>query len=124
MEPRDIIGQFLEDYTDQAFHDADALLGQLGGAGYVIVRRPPDGLPAPGFLARADDVTGLSGTGRVAWIVEFPDGTTVVRWCVSTVRQTAVFNSMEDVLAVHGHDGRTWAEWYNHGGEWTAEARP
>ena len=67
--------------------------------------------PRSGFLSRADDVTGLSGTGRVAWLVEFPDGVCVVRWCVSEVRQTAVFASLADVLAVHGHDGRTRPEW-------------
>lgn len=64
-----------------------------------------------GFLVRRDDVTGLSGVGRVAWIVQFPDGPCVVRWCVSEVRQTAVFASLNDVLAVHGHDGRTVVEW-------------
>lgn len=64
-----------------------------------------------GHLVRTDDVTGLSGTGYVAWLVQFPDGKCVVRWCVSDVRQTAVFDSLADVLAVHGHDGRTKAQW-------------
>lgn len=121
LSERDIIGEFMEGYTDRAFHAADTLMDHLAKAGYVIVQRPPDDLPTPGFLARAEDVTGLSGTGRVAWIVEFPDGKAVVRWCVSSVRQTAVFDSIEDVMAVHGHDGRTVFEWYDHGGEWTPQ---
>jgi len=48
-----------------------------------------------GFLTRTDDVTGLSGTGMVAWLVEFPDGPCVVRWCVSS----------------NVYDGRTEPEW-------------
>ena len=116
--PRDIIGTFMEGYSDSAFNAADRLINNLDRAGYVIVERPPLNTPATGFLVRADDVTGLSGTGRVAWCVEFPDGKCVVRWCVSDVRQTAVFDSMDDVLAVHGHDGRTKPVFYDNGGEW------
>lgn len=34
--------------------------------------------------------------------VEFGDGTVVIRWCTA-FRSTSVFNSMDDLLGVHGH---------------------
>lgn len=58
-------------------------------------------------LRRREDETGVSGVGDVAWGVLFPDGVVVTRWCVSAVRQTCVWNSLEHVEAVHGHGGKT-----------------
>jgi hypothetical protein len=63
------------------------------------------------ILRRKEDETGVSGTGDVAWGVEFPDGVVVTRWCVTDVRQTCVWRSIEDVRAVHGHDGKTEVIW-------------
>jgi len=59
------------------------------------------------ILRRREDETGVSGTGDVAWGVLFPDGTAVTRWCVTEIRQTCVWRSMDDVVAVHGHHGKT-----------------
>jgi hypothetical protein len=63
------------------------------------------------FLCRHEDVSGTSGTGRVAQVAEFDDGTAVVRWIASLntvgVASTTVFQSIEDLLKVHGHEGRT-----------------
>ena len=59
-------------------------------------------------LRRDNDVTGVSGTGDVADGVVFPDGVTVIRWR-SERRSTAVWSSLEDALAIHGHDGATRA---------------
>lgn len=42
-------------------------------------------------LERIEDETGVSGT----------------RWCVTDVRQTCVWASMDDVRYVHGHQGKT-----------------
>ncbi len=64
-----------------------------------------------GVLVRDDDETGVSGTGVVAWVVEFPDGTTVTRWAVTEIRQTCVWASVDDVLAIHGHNGKTRLQW-------------
>jgi hypothetical protein len=64
-----------------------------------------------GVLVRDDDETGVSGTGVVAWIVEFPDGVTVTRWAVTDVRQTCVWRSVADVEAIHGHGGKTRIAW-------------
>ena len=55
---------------------------------------------------RDADVTGVSGTGVVADGVTFDDGVTVVRWRGET-RSTVVWPSVEDAIAVHGHDGAT-----------------
>ena len=59
---------------------------------------------------RDRDVTGYSGTGVVADGVTFDDGTTVVRWRGER-RSTVVWPSVEDAIAVHGHDGATRLVW-------------
>jgi hypothetical protein len=63
------------------------------------------------FLCRREDVSGTSGTGHVAQVAEFDDGTVVVRWIASMnavgVASTTVFNSTDDLLKVHGHQGKT-----------------
>lgn len=64
----------------------------------------------PFVLRRAEDVTGVSGTGIVADGVIFPGGMkTVTRWRGGTtgVAQTCVWDSIQDVKAVHGHSGAT-----------------
>jgi hypothetical protein len=63
------------------------------------------------MLVRKNDPTGVSGTGPVAWVVEFPDGKAVTRWCASGTRQTCVWDSVLDIVIVHGHDGSTVIEW-------------
>ncbi len=59
---------------------------------------------------RDADVTGYSGTGVVADGVTFDDGTTVVRWRGER-RSTVTWASVEDAVAVHGHDGKTRLVW-------------
>ena len=61
-------------------------------------------------LIRAVDVTGISGTGLVAWGVQFPDGKVVTRWNGS-IAQTCVWDSIEEVEAIHGHGGATQVVW-------------
>lgn len=65
-------------------------------------------------LCRKEDVSGTSGTGYIAQIAEFDDGTVAVRWVgsmnASGVASTTVFNSIDDVVRVHGHNGRTVIE--------------
>ena len=66
------------------------------------------------YLCRKEDVSQTSGTGQVAEVAEFDDGTVAVRWPASMnatgVASTTIFNSLEDLLRVHGHEGRTVAE--------------
>ena len=57
-------------------------------------------------LDRLEDATGISGTGVVAEGVEFYDGTVAMRWRTG-IASTAVYDSLKDVEAIHGHGGRT-----------------
>lgn len=63
-------------------------------------------LPRPFVLDRYEDESGISGTGIVAQGVEFGDGSAALRW-MSEHRSTAVYASMADLVAIHGHGGRT-----------------
>jgi hypothetical protein len=65
-------------------------------------------------LVRHEDVTGLSGTGIIAEGIAFTDGTVVLRW-VTEHRSTAIWPSLEDVEAVHGHGGSTEIHWRSNG---------
>lgn len=58
-------------------------------------------------LQRDTDITGVSGTGRVADGVLWPDGTASVRWLGS--RPSIVFwdRGFADAEYVHGHQGAT-----------------
>jgi hypothetical protein len=74
---------------------------------------PSHELPRRFVLDRVTDPTGISGTGVVAWGVEFPDGTCVIRWATAT-RSTAVYGSLADVHAIHRHGGATEVIWVDH----------
>lgn len=60
-------------------------------------------------LVRSEDFSGVSGTGNVAQGVVFDDGTAAMRWLTATA-STAVYASIDDVVAIHGHEGRTTVE--------------
>jgi hypothetical protein len=57
-------------------------------------------------LFRSVDATGVSGTGVVACGVLFPDGYVAMRWLTETA-STCVYDSIEDVVRIHGHEGKT-----------------
>lgn len=59
------------------------------------------------WLQRDVDVNGLSGTGRVAEIVEFEDGTVVMRWMTSVASTTVMHADMESVRKLHLHEGKS-----------------
>lgn len=61
-------------------------------------------------LIRVDDETGVSGTGRVATGVRWPDGTATMRW-LSDTPTTTVYNCIEDVSTIHSHSGSTVVKW-------------
>lgn len=75
------------------------------------------GLPMRTFdLFRHDDVTGVSGEGVVAQGCTFHDSTVAMRWCVpGKPISTTIYNSILDVVAIHGHDGRTEVRWHERG---------
>ena len=57
-------------------------------------------------LHRYEDVSGVSGTGDVAWGVEWPDGAVAIRW-PGEHPSTAVWNDIRDAEDTHGHGGKT-----------------
>lgn len=61
-------------------------------------------------LIRDEDVTGISGVGQVAEGIRFTDGTCAMRWTTHT-NSTCVYNSYDDLIAIHGHEGLTHIEW-------------
>jgi hypothetical protein len=61
-------------------------------------------------LNRDEDVTGSSGTGIVAEGVVFTDGTTVLRWLTQHT-STAIYDSADELILIHGHDGSTQVQW-------------
>jgi hypothetical protein len=62
------------------------------------------------ILYRDKDVSGVSGTGAVAEGVQFGDGVVVLRWRGEHA-STVVWASIDDALAIHGHDGLTRVVW-------------
>lgn len=61
-------------------------------------------------LQRDEDASGVSGTGLVAEGVQFSDGTCALRWLTATA-STALYASADDVVTIHGHEGRTRLVW-------------
>lgn len=61
-------------------------------------------------LHRDEDETGISGIGTVAEGVEFTDGTCAMRWLTGT-SSTAIYASVDDVVDIHGHGGKTRLVW-------------
>jgi hypothetical protein len=62
------------------------------------------------LLVRTEDVTGVSGTGAVAEGVRYSDGVCSMHWVVKPASSTTVYDSVEDVEAIHGHEGRTMVQ--------------
>jgi len=61
-------------------------------------------------LDRRQDETGVSGTGFVAEGVLFDNGKCALAW-LSRYRSVTVFDSIEEVEIIHGHDGKTVVRW-------------
>jgi hypothetical protein len=62
------------------------------------------------YLLRTEDESGVSGTGRVADGVQFSDGQCVLKWNVIG-RGLGIYTDIDQVLHVHGHNGRTKVVW-------------
>jgi hypothetical protein len=58
------------------------------------------------MLNRKEDATGVSGTGIVARGVIFPTGKCVMEWQTKHT-SVAVYDSVDELMAIHGHDGKT-----------------
>lgn len=61
-------------------------------------------------LIRHEDVSGVSGTGAVAYGVMFADGWVAMQWVVSAPA-ISIWPSVPAMLAIHGHDGCTVVRW-------------
>ncbi len=61
-------------------------------------------------LVRSEDVSGVSGTGEVAQGVLFSSGKAVIAW-IRTPTSIDIYDSLEDLLTIHGHAGRTRVRW-------------
>jgi hypothetical protein len=59
------------------------------------------------WWVRHVDETGMSGTGRVAQVAVFSDGSAVLRWLkdrnAAEVQSTVFYESVDDLVRVHGH---------------------
>ena len=89
------------------------IAGELRGVGTLMMLQ--DGREFE--LVRTEDVSGVSGIGVVADGIAFDlkqegdgSGRGVVRWHGDRP-STVVWASIEDALAIHGHDGRTTIRW-------------
>jgi len=62
-------------------------------------------------LVRHRDVTGVSGTGRVAEGVCFSSGRVAMQWTTNGIHAIVVHRNVDEMLAVHGHHGATTIQW-------------
>jgi len=61
-------------------------------------------------LVRHRDISGISGTGLVADGVRFADGQVVIRWR-GLRKSTVIWDSLDDAMVIHGHNGSTYVKW-------------
>lgn len=61
-------------------------------------------------LIRNEDVSGVSGTGVICEGVEFHDRQVALSW-FGQHHTLEIAPSIESVVAIHGHEGRTIIEW-------------
>jgi len=61
------------------------------------------------YLVRKEDESGVSGTGRVAQGFVFDNGKVAVTW-LSEHPSTTIYDSIGEVRAIHGHEGKTELE--------------
>ena len=62
------------------------------------------------LLQRIEDESGVSGTGIVAEGVVFSNGKCVLSW-TTKYQSIAVYDSIEELENIHGHNGKTVIVW-------------
>ena len=60
----------------------------------------------PFWLQRVEDESGVSGEGLVAEGVVFSSGWCALTWLTGH-KSVAFYPSLEEIEAIHGHDGKT-----------------
>ena len=66
------------------------------------------------LLVRTEDISGVSGTGEVAEGTVFTNGLAVVHWLRDPFAM-GVYQNLEDVILIHGHEGRTQLQFIDQG---------
>lgn len=61
-------------------------------------------------LIRAEDVSGVSGTGIIAEGALSCTRKVVLFW-LTKYQSVAIYETIDDLMAIHGHDGRTVIKW-------------
>lgn len=61
-------------------------------------------------LYRKEDATGISGTGYIAEGAVFSNGNAVLNW-LTTHQSIGLYPSIEELVSIHGHEGRTMVVW-------------
>jgi hypothetical protein len=62
------------------------------------------------LLKRKIDDSGVSGTGYVAFGVQWPSGKVTIEW-LSDITSHEDHNNIDECMAVHGHGKHTVVEW-------------
>ena len=62
------------------------------------------------FLDRKEDLSGVSGTGRVAEGIEFSNGKVILHW-PSDKPSTNIYENLKQMMSVHGHGGKLEIVW-------------
>ncbi len=62
------------------------------------------------YLHRAEDVSGVSGTGIVAEGIQFSSGKVVVSWTRPPF-SIGFYADLQSVIDIHGHAGTTEVQW-------------
>lgn len=63
------------------------------------------------LLVRDEDVSGISGTGAVAEGTLFTSGKAVLSWFKKPISSIVIYDSMDELISIHGHGGRTRVSW-------------
>lgn len=59
------------------------------------------------YLNREQDISGISGIGRVAEGCVFNDGQVVLKWECGNHSSINIYKSLQDMEYVHSHGGKT-----------------
>ncbi len=62
-------------------------------------------------LQRLEDETGISGEGFIAEGVQFSNGTVVLVWLTEIRSIAAIYENIEIMNHIHGHNGKTLIHW-------------
>lgn len=62
------------------------------------------------IMCRLKDESGVSGEGLIAEGTKFSSGKCVISW-TSDVHSVEVYDSIDEIVRIHGHEGKTRIVW-------------